>query len=763
MFNARWVGQASASKVNGFERSAGSVAVKLGCRVALLCAPLFACSSSDPKTPTPLAPDPAVEVPLQPSASATEELGRLQAALSAQDSLDASGFASRTEVPFAALGSYDPSAAPGVDLIQASSLALNERELAALSKHGFVISGARPFPTFGYGYASIYAQDLPLYVSADSIFEAVHSSYDEILRYLEQASLRPKLDSLLQGMASALADADFEPDVRAGSDVYLSVARSLLAGKVVAALDSQNDAKVQQLYASAGAASGTRNVELFGLDREVDFSQFKPRGHYAGDPELEHYFRALIWLGRIELRIIDIDETGTAKFRREQLQGAVALRQLMTKLERATWDQVDAVITGFVGEHDDMTPPQVDALLTGLGVDGVSALSAISDADLAQAVIDGGYGAQRIASQIVKSGPHAKTLPLARSFALLGQRYILDSEVFSNVVYDRVLHPDTPARLLPNPLDVAYAALGNDQAGMLLAPELEKYRYAPELADMRTLADAHGDDYWQGSLYNSWLAALRTLSPAKLDQAASLGLPSVAATDAWGRRLLDTQLASWAELRHDTLLYAKQSYTGGASCSFPTAYVEPYPEFFAALVAFAERGQALAESLLAKYDAVGPYFKRLAETAATFRDMAQDQRDRKPLSAEHLAFVNQKVHVTSQGCGGPDAADGWYGSLFFNSLKSAEYDPTIADVHTQPTDEAGNDVGRVLHVGTGMPELMVVTVDGCDGAQAYVGLASSYYEHVTDNYERLTDSEWSTLLQSRQPRPSWLPGAFVSQ
>ena len=30
------------------------------------------------------------------------------------------------------------------------------------------------------------------------------------------------------------------------------------------------------------------------------------------------------------------------------------------------------------------------------------------------------------------------TLPLSRSFLLLGQRYVVDSHVFSNVVYDRV-------------------------------------------------------------------------------------------------------------------------------------------------------------------------------------------------------------------------------------------------------------------------------------------------------------------------------------
>ena len=49
-------------------------------------------------------------------------------------------------------------------------------------------------------------------------------------------------------------------------------------------------------------------------------------------------------------------------------------------------------------------------------------------------------------------------------------------------------------------------------------------------------------------------------------------------------------------------------------------------------------------------------------------------------------------------------------------------DPTIADVHTAPTDAGGNDVGWVLHVGTGFPRLMVVTAETCTGPRAYAAL-----------------------------------------
>ena len=68
--------------------------------------------------------------------------------------------------------------------------------------------------------------------------------------------------------------------------------------------------------------------------------------------------------------------------------------------------------------------------------------------------------------------------------------------------------------------------------------------------------------------------------------------------------------------------------------------------------------------------------------------------------------------------------------------------PTIADVHTQPSDEGGNPVGKVLHVATGNPRLMVLSVDSCVGHRAYAGVVSAYHERITSDFQRMTDNEW---------------------
>lgn len=298
--------------------------------------------------------------------------------------------------------------------------------------------------------------------------------------------------------------------------------------------------------------------------------------------------------------------------------------------------------------------------------------------------------------------------------------------------------------MMPDPLDVGFAALANDVAGQLLAPQLQRYDYAGELHAMRTLVDAHPPAFWSNTLYTSWLSALRQLSPK-----GQTAIPAVAKTEAWNRRILNTQLASWAQLRHDTILYAKQSYTGGITCEFPDAYVDPYPEFFEGIAAFARLGQKLVIDLEMPAQSglntsVLAYFKQLEATATLLRTMAEHQQAGMPFTAEQMAFVNDAVVTKPEYF--QDVAQGWYSKLFFNKESAVSYDPPVADVHTAPTDENGNPVGEVLHVGTGHARLMVVTAETCTGPKAYVGVASSYFETVTQKFQRLDDEAWVKKL-----------------
>jgi hypothetical protein len=415
------------------------------------------------------------------------------------------------------------------------------------------------------------------------------------------------------------------------------------------------------------------------------------------------------------------------------------MRAVMNASSLANWQKIDDLISGFIGEHDNMTVPQLDSLLADLKIAKAAYLANLSDAAIAQAVVAGNYGGQRVASQLMTNGLGGGRMPLAHVFLLLGQRYTLDSHVFSNVVYDRV-QAGRVHRMMPNPLDVAFAAIRNDQAGALLGDEVVKYKYASDLASMRVLADEHPAEYWDANLYNEWESMQRALSPtADVANPSAVGMPKVTGTEAWGRRVLSTQLASWAELRHDTLLYVKQSYTARDGCEYPDAYVEPYPEFFARLAAFATKGATLTASLPPGLG-FAAYFEQLRSSASTLEAMAKNQRTGAPHSAEQIAFINELVF--QGGCGSLTGYDGWYARLFYVHGGGIGVDSLIADVHTQPSDESGNDVGRVLHVGTWLPRTMIFTAESCSGPRAYVGLVSSYHEKITENYVRLSDQDW---------------------
>jgi hypothetical protein len=737
----------------------------------------LACGGSRPELEDPADAGPAVDagivrrttdVKVTPPPDDEETARLLRDKLNDAKALAPAELANRYPATFVGTLGYDATAAAGMDRIQASSLRLDSRELEKLGRNGFVITDRNRFPTFTYGYRTIYADHLPLYVSADSILEAVHRSYDAILASLESNSLASSVTTLLDEMYAALA-AQPADATKKDLDLYLSVARSLLAGTSQPPTAGGDVALFTKIMSAVNSASGVVEVSLFGSTRTEDFSQYVPRGHYTQSEELKRYFRAMMWLGRTDFRMLETQPDGAQHLNRRDVEAAFALVELLDERRRTSYRTVDDAIRAFVGDQDYLTVEQMAPLAQNLGIARRSDLAKLSDGELAQGLAKTTFGRQRIASHIMVNGGVTATLPLSLSFAFFGQRYVLDSHVFSQVVYDRVpKRPGVPLRMMPDPLDVAFAALGNNQALTLLAPGLERHRYSGELAVARVLADEHGSSYWRSNLYNLWMSSLRGLSPAGDLATNGPGLFTVARTEAWGRRILNAQLASWAELRHDTLLYAKQSYTGVPVCEFPDAYVDPYPSFFAAIESFAAHGRELAGRLSFPANSplpqmLGTYFSRLGSSMRILREMAEGELAGAQITAAQLEFINQAVVLQDAGCASVIiGATGWYPALFFTNQASVERDPVIADVHTQPADEAGNLVGKILHVGTGDPRQMVVTVDTCGMPRAYVGLASAYFERITENFKRLTDEEWAKSISGAAPADvPWMTDLIV--
>ncbi|WP_437966627.1 DUF3160 domain-containing protein [Sorangium sp. So ce260] len=152
------------------------------------------------------------------------------------------------------------------------------------------------------------------------------------------------------------------------------------------------------------------------------------------------------------------------------------------------------------------------------------------------------------------------------------------------------------------------------------------------------------------------------------------------------------------------------------------------------------------------------YFARVARINLTLAEMARAQRSGEKHGEEHQAFVNRAVTANVNCDGTVLGHTGWYSELHVDPLRAVEMDPTITDVHT----DIGGDlpVARppsVLHVGTGLPRLMVVTVESCEGPRAYAGVVSSYHEVLEEGLVRLTDEEWRTRAQTDGQLPPVVP------
>jgi len=274
--------------------------------------------------------------------------------------------------------------------------------------------------------------------------------------------------------------------------------------------------------------------------------------------------------------------------------------------------------------------------------------------------------------------------------------------------------------------------------------------------------DAYDEDFWEQSLYNTWMAAIRELNPPT----SSANLPYFMQTTAWHQEKLNTQLTSWAELRHDNILYGKQSYTGGTACSYPYTYIEPYPDFYARLQQFAENAATFLAGVFYGEDVesktmIIDYYTRYAEIMGIFEEITKKELAGVAINETEITFL--KTMINSYMASGPSIT-GWFNDFFFDINKGLNWDYVVADVHTQPTDQAGNLVGHVLHVGNGYINKGVFLAPNPTNPEqlmAFAGPVSSFHYEVTNNFKRLTDQEWEQKFMwdggvDLPSRPDWI-------
>ncbi|HOV43342.1 MAG TPA: DUF3160 domain-containing protein [Syntrophothermus lipocalidus] len=224
---------------------------------------------------------------------------------------------------------------------------------------------------------------------------------------------------------------------------------------------------------------------------------------------------------------------------------------------------------------------------------------------------------------------------------------------------------------------------------------------------------------------------------------------------AWIRKELNTYLGSWTELKHDTVLYAKQVYAemgGGWEEGDDRGYVEPNPEVYARLAALTAmtRNGLETRGLLAERDKES--LNRLEKLALDLKDIAVKELNNEPLSEADYelirTFGGQLEHFWLEAL--RDEVES-RSQIWENPA------PVVADVATAPPE-------LVLEEGTGYISDIYVVVPVEGKLRIARGGVYSYYEFPWPAANRLTDQKWQEILRSgKAPEPPKWTGIFTAR
>ncbi len=509
-----------------------------------------------------------------------------------------------------------------------------------------------------------------------------------------------------------------------------------------------------------------------------DYSQYVPRGHYTVSDKLANYFKAAMWFGRMSMLLKgspDIRPGATCSTcdalvstydARIQTAGACLLASLMAEDAdlMTDWSKVYEVTSFFVGFSDDLGPYEyMEAMNEVLG-DGGGAAAVGGEAygrlkaklaEYRSPEIYGGTGKCTIQPPFTPEQAD-ECLAATRGFRLMGQRYVPDSYIFSRLVAPYVgafrgrkmpfTAYDIPGvgigRVFPRGLDLL-AVLGSDRALDLLDDLGDADYEGFDEAFRRVYDEMDGleEGRWNQNLYWNWLWVLRSY----IDQHGE-GYPTFMRSEAWQDRLLTMALASWAELRHDTILYAKQSYTMALTgvptpppeLDRPKGFVEPMPEVYNRLLSLTrmmrngliDMGMIQANEVLAADMAMMEMtLERLAEISV--KELAGEVLDRADMD-----FIGRFGKTLKDMLDGVD--------------RDSQKTTMVADVHTDTNS------GMALEEACGYVELLVVAWKNESGVWLAAGPEMSYYEFKQPAAARLTDEAWREMLELQKPDgPAW--------
>ncbi len=655
---------------------------------------------------------------------------------------------------------------------------LRNDHLKRLAQQGFVVVPADwKQMEFVYELNNYELEHLPSVVTVDSALHAFHIFYDYVLRSMEVSTLYERASTLavglLQGTVKQHAEAaDAEIKEAALHNVgYALVPVKLLeipaeewGAEVPVEATALADQELALIKAHEGL-EGSPTVEL-----SVDYSQFIPRGHYTRSDKLKRYFLALMWYGLVPEAFYN--KAAQPALQPRVARQAVLLSQVVLYGKAGeeplgkVWEDLYEPTAFMVGFADDITPDDMGkgvAKVLGEPLDTKKLIPEQNLADLAKELL-----AIRPPEIVMESLTNDEKLPGIPQFRLMGQRFVLDSYLFQHMVAPHVgsggdpNHPGTfNTRTFPMGLDVM-SILGSQRAYEIADKVYEQTKfknYAEQTEKLRQEVAAYTDADWSENVYAGWLQTLGLLIEPKTQ-----GYPTFMRSEAWLDKQLNAALGSWAELRHDTILYAKQSVV--AECGGgpeeeppppPKGYVEPEVLTYWRLGLLATQlREGLGKRNLLADEALKDSFDELISLLKFLQDTSVKELTNVKLTAEEYdaieyygASLERLNQYTKRGSEGDEITSATDKDM-----------AVVADVHTGPIGMAM----FALEEGVGHANELYVIYPVEGKLQIGRGAVFAYHEFTVPVDQRMTDEAWQAKLSSAQPPqpPKWT-ASFLSK
>ncbi len=607
-----------------------------------------------------------------------------------------------------------------------------------LNTNGFAITG----DDYRNEYFEIYEENryaiVPNFITTDSALHTYHLFFNYLLKSIEEEELFHAVvdmtDSLLaetRKQNEQLKGTKFE-DASVRNLAYISVAKKILDP------DWEIPIIVKEIVESEikfiNAHQGISNSNILGTDKnpyKEDYSQYIPRGHYTKSEKLKKYFNTLMWYGRITFRLNEIEETKSALLMVSALQSNTEVYN--------SWETLFEPINFFVGEPDDPSYYEYEHIAKTIFGEKFTISRLLENSSNLEDFI---VAAKLLPDPKINSMPifvNEDRLEAVEGFRLLGQRFTVDAMIFQKLIYrDVEANEDGENRMLPMALDIP-AVFGSDEAFNLVqdAGATNYANYSENFTAMKDYIQDLPDETWQKNLYWGWMGTLKTLT-RKYGE----GYPQFMNSTNWKLKELVTFLGSFTELKHDTILYAKQVYAelgGGPEYEEvdDRGYVEPNPELYnklKALVRLTIDGLNDRDLLNSKNK---EQLEKLEEMMKTLRNISIKELEEKSLTEDEYEFIRNF---------GGSLEHFWYETLSDEEKNKGQTEllnghPTsiIADIATDPN-------GYVLEEATGPVNKIYVVYPMDDKLMIGIGGVFSHYEFAWPMDDRLTDEKWRQIL-----------------